>query len=511
MSQSTMAQKGSQKSATQADVKNQPSNYSSKSDAEIKASTDWKYLVALSNESKSYDGFYAVASAVRNRVKQSGFPNTYKGVVTQSKQFAGYRAADIGKPQNASISKAAVDVLKGGASSVKDYPFFLGRVSGYDMWYEKSKAGSDTPIVAAPGDNMHNVFFKKWGTVHNMAKKKTSDAVTLYDAKAGKWTMNGAKGTQTQSSSSKGSAKQAVVSNGKTLDVDAIKEWYKAQNYSQAFIKEIQAKIGLKGKEVDGKIGPQTINRVADWQNNNGLAPGDGKFGPKSITKAGLKAKYNTSASSSSSQSHSQTTSGGSSASVSAPAGKLSHKLSSNTAKWCKDNGFIGSQKVSDLKGDFKPAATSIVNAIGSNLTVNSTFRHQARCAMMYYARYFGNATKENKAKSVLSQYGVTVSGDSAGAQAARSSFGIGSKPVGLYSNHRNGDAMDMNVKSLPSSFTVDGTKINVSGSNGSYEDNADRLHKAIQGSNWKHKSHFIWYNAVHSDKDTVHWSKTGN
>ena len=41
-----------------------------KSDEEIKKTDDWKYLASIGEEAKTYEGFYDVASSVRNRVQQ---------------------------------------------------------------------------------------------------------------------------------------------------------------------------------------------------------------------------------------------------------------------------------------------------------------------------------------------------------------------------------------------------------------------------------------------------------
>lgn len=143
---------------------------------------DLDYMVALAGESSTYDGFYAVACCVRNRCRASG--KTVKQVVTSPGQFTGYHSSDVGNYSNQNVYNATVEVLRGGQSTISDYQYFLGRVDGYDLWYEASKCGANTPVVVGTGP-YRNVFFKTWGTVHNKNNNKTSDAVTLYKAGAG--------------------------------------------------------------------------------------------------------------------------------------------------------------------------------------------------------------------------------------------------------------------------------------------------------------------------------------
>lgn len=138
---------------------------------------DLDYLVALAGEDRTYEGFYAVACCVRNRCQQLG--KTVKEVITAPGQFTGYNTADIGNYSNKDVYNAAIEVLRGGKSTVKDYMFYFGRSNGYDIWYEANKCGSNVPIVVGTGP-CRNVFYKNSGDVHNHVANKTSDAVTLY-------------------------------------------------------------------------------------------------------------------------------------------------------------------------------------------------------------------------------------------------------------------------------------------------------------------------------------------
>ena len=72
------------------------------------------------------------------------------------------------------------------------------------------------------------------------------------------------------------------------VDVNAAKAWYAKKNYTRDCIKNIQRAVGFtNSKDIDGYIGPNTINKVAEWQAAHGLTP-DGEFGSKSASVAGI-------------------------------------------------------------------------------------------------------------------------------------------------------------------------------------------------------------------------------
>jgi N-acetylmuramoyl-L-alanine amidase len=52
-------------------------------------------------------------------------------------------------------------------------------------------------------------------------------------------------------------------------------------------VKEIQKKVGFKGKDVDGKFGLATHNAVRNFQLKKDLVP-DGEAGPKTLAAMGL-------------------------------------------------------------------------------------------------------------------------------------------------------------------------------------------------------------------------------
>ncbi len=232
------------------------------SEQQIKKTEDWRYLVSVGHESTSYEGFYAVASSVRNRVQQQN--KSYRQIVTAANQYQGYSSANIGKPINNDVDRAAMDILKGGVSSVKDYTMFFGRIGKNDIWYEADKCGSNIPIIAAPSDNLHNVFYKSFGSVHNAKSTKTKDAVILYDGVTGKWNFAGTKYTPSGSSKSDSSTKvpSGHFTKG-TPEASAVIEWNKNQNYTTDYIKKVQIAVGVKD---DGDIGINTINAIYSYQ-----------------------------------------------------------------------------------------------------------------------------------------------------------------------------------------------------------------------------------------------------
>lgn len=138
---------------------------------------DYQYLVALGGESSSYEGFYAVACCVRNRVNTNN--SSYKSEVTKSGQFSGYNPSEVGNPRNDDVKKAAVAVLRGGSSTIGNCYFFLGRYNGWDMWAE-----SDISEFYNVGGN---VYFNGWGKVHNKSNAMQSGDILIWDDSAGKW------------------------------------------------------------------------------------------------------------------------------------------------------------------------------------------------------------------------------------------------------------------------------------------------------------------------------------
>ena len=140
---------------------------------------DYNYLVALGGESGSYDGFYAVACCVRNRVTASGGTQTIKDVVTAPGQFAGYNENEVGKPRNEDVKQAAVAMLRGGASTIGDCRYFFGRVTGYDLWAE--------PDISEFYNVGYNIYYSEYGKLHNKKNNKTAGAIIIYDNSTKTW------------------------------------------------------------------------------------------------------------------------------------------------------------------------------------------------------------------------------------------------------------------------------------------------------------------------------------
>ena len=148
-------------------------------DAGLYTLEDYNYLVALGGESNTYNGFYAVACCVRNRVERNG--TSYKIEVTKPKQFSGYHSSEVGNPRNDSVKKAAIAVLRGGESTIGDCYFFFGRSprGSYDMWAE--------PDIDKFYNVGNNIYYNTYGKLHNEKNNKTPGAIIIYDSTTGTW------------------------------------------------------------------------------------------------------------------------------------------------------------------------------------------------------------------------------------------------------------------------------------------------------------------------------------
>lgn len=84
---------------------------------------------------ESYEGQLGVANVILNRVKDSRFPNTIKGVIYSGKQFppAHNGLLDKSKP-NASVLRAAKDALNGKNNVQNAVYFFNPKVSKGSFW-----------------------------------------------------------------------------------------------------------------------------------------------------------------------------------------------------------------------------------------------------------------------------------------------------------------------------------------------------------------------------------------
>lgn len=157
---------------------------------------DYDYLVAIGGESKTYEGFYAVASSVRNRVNAYG--RSYKSIVSQQytdsegkvhKQYSAYNTSRIGNPENTDINRAAIDILRGAPSSVSGCRDFFGRIKDYDMWAD---AGVEE-FYNVGG----NIFYNNLGDnkrAHNKAPNIPADAIMIYNNATSTWVYKSGEG-----------------------------------------------------------------------------------------------------------------------------------------------------------------------------------------------------------------------------------------------------------------------------------------------------------------------------
>lgn len=146
-------------------------------DAGLYTLEDYNYLVALGGESSSYNGFYAVACCVRNRVERNN--SSYKIEVTKTGQFTGFHSNEVGNPRNEAVKKAAIAVLRGGESTIDDCYFFFGRKKGYDMWAE--------PDIDKFYNVGNNIYYNEYGKLHNQKNTKTDGAIIIYDNSSNTW------------------------------------------------------------------------------------------------------------------------------------------------------------------------------------------------------------------------------------------------------------------------------------------------------------------------------------
>ncbi len=73
-----------------------------------------------------------------------------------------------------------------------------------------------------------------------------------------------------------------------SLDDGTTKVWYAVEGYTKSTIKAIQKKVGFTdSNDIDGCVGPKTIQKVKDWQKANGLTA-NGRFDANCAQNAGI-------------------------------------------------------------------------------------------------------------------------------------------------------------------------------------------------------------------------------
>ncbi len=223
---------------------------------------------------ESDEGKSAVGQVVYNRVngRQSNgkavtwWGSSIKGVITKSKQFSWLNNRSSREYKNA-LNPTETAMWE------KSYQIAQMTVSGGGTANISKSNGvvadsycANTPSWATADKYITKIGHHKFYTQHNLKLSGggASSSVASADVSA--------------------SAQEAAVS----LDIDAIKSWYKEKGYTRDCIRAIQRAVGFTSQaDVDGYIGPNTIRKVAEWQPTKGLTA-DGKFGTKSAEAAGI-------------------------------------------------------------------------------------------------------------------------------------------------------------------------------------------------------------------------------
>ena len=257
---------------------------------------------------ESDEGKSAVGQVVYNRVngrKSNGKAVTWwgdsiKGVITKKYQFSWLNDRNSPEYKNAinpteegpwekCYSIAKTTIAGGGTAN-------LTNANGYVA----DSYCANNPSWATNDKLITKIGHHKFYTSENL-KLNGAGATTTTDSGTATGTTSGGQST---------SAAPSV-----SLDINAVKTWYNKQGYSKSVIKEIQKAVGFTdAKDVDGIVGKNTINKVAEWQSSHDLTP-DGKFGSKSAEVAGISLTGNSSTSDSSSNTKTDTGSGSAGAS----------------------------------------------------------------------------------------------------------------------------------------------------------------------------------------------------
>ncbi len=155
---------------------------------------DFNYLVSCARECPyDYDGYYAVASCIMNRLHENPKYNSIKEVVTEAGQFEGY--ADPysqwslwNKYCTPEVKAAAVNVLLGGESNIGRCTYFRGRVSGHDMWADKDIS----EFYVWGGNVFYTTADRSEGNVIHNANGEVCPAsgILIYSYQTGEWKYN---------------------------------------------------------------------------------------------------------------------------------------------------------------------------------------------------------------------------------------------------------------------------------------------------------------------------------
>ena len=84
-----------------------------------------------------------------------------------------------------------------------------------------------------------------------------------------------------------GASSDPIVADSTSTDNGKIKFWYAVESYDEETVIAIQKLVGFSGKDLDADVGPNTIQKIKDWQKANDL-PDNGRFDAACAQKAGI-------------------------------------------------------------------------------------------------------------------------------------------------------------------------------------------------------------------------------
>ncbi len=151
---------------------------------------DHDYLLAISGESYTYEGFVAVTYLVINRAVNED--KKISEIVKQEGQFKSFSEDKIGIVTNSEVERAINDIIDRKVDNpIKNCTYFFGRYPGnYNLWVENiDEYGT---IILIKG----NVFYTNddWSKVHNNddsdLQYETSSLIIYDKVNGGGWLFN---------------------------------------------------------------------------------------------------------------------------------------------------------------------------------------------------------------------------------------------------------------------------------------------------------------------------------
>ncbi len=153
---------------------------------------DYNYLLAISGEATTYEGFVAVAYSVINRAVKRN--QTIVEVVSAERQYAAFNQKSIGVVSNTDVDDAIRDIMNGKVDNpIGDCDYYFGRAPGkHNIWVEDfDECGK---IILVEG----NVFYTEddVGKIHNskdIDAQYDDSSKIIYNAEDGSGWINGSK------------------------------------------------------------------------------------------------------------------------------------------------------------------------------------------------------------------------------------------------------------------------------------------------------------------------------